>query len=181
MAVDMRDIPTEFTLGKKKFAVVIEIMDRNLESIVLQTLPKLRGRGILALRDEREGRTKPKTFFQIHQFAAFLEAHRSLDIMREDESKLLASRPPRPSLGRFFGTSHDGPGIAHRLPLPTREPTAELHPEGSRHQRFDAVIKAVANHGLDGKNGVVASQELNTARPWELKYRSRARALQTPC
>src|ERR1017187_8794616 len=114
MAVDVRRIPTEFTLGKKKFAVVIEIVNRHLESVVHQSLPELSRGGIFALRYEVEGGTKPEPFFQIHQLAAFLKASPALDIMGQHQGKLLASRPAGPVLGRRLGTSHDGPDVPHR-------------------------------------------------------------------
>ena len=144
--VNFDDIAAELFFGEEELAVVVEVVNADLEAMVSEPGAKGRGDGVVAFGNEVKAGAEAEFHLQFCQFPDLCQARWSLNIVREDEGELFAVGPTRPIGRRFLGTGRDGPFVQGLLAYSDRKPAADGHPGRGRKQRLELVIEAVAKH-----------------------------------
>ena len=153
IVVNPGDIAAELFFGEEQLAIVVEVVNADLEAVLHEPCAKGRGDGVVAFGDEVKAGAEAELHLQFCQFPDLCHALWSLNIVREDEGELFAVGPARPVGRRFLGAGQDGPLVQDAIAFSQRKPAAEGHPGGGRQQRLEVVIEAVAKHGREKLKG----------------------------
>src|SRR5467141_4164386 len=75
--------------GAVKFAIVLQIMHANLESVRVQMIAQFLRCGVIAFGNEIEGGAKAQARIKFHELPAAVESPFAFHIMRENEREAL--------------------------------------------------------------------------------------------
>ena len=94
-----------------EFAVVVEIVNADLEASIEEPLAERRGHHVVAFRNEVEGGTETVSHFHFGQCAHLVHSDLALDVVGQDEGEAFAIRPSRPVVGGVTGGFIDRPYV----------------------------------------------------------------------
>src|SRR5438093_12226046 len=94
---------SESRSGAVKFAVVLQVMQTDFESIASQELAQFLGNLVIPFGDKIEGRSESQPHVQFHELLTPIESCPGFNVMSEDKSKTLSEWPTWPTLGRLTG------------------------------------------------------------------------------
>src|SRR5271169_4949398 len=120
-------------------------MHTNFKSSVMQAMTHLRDK-IIFLRHETKGRPKPHVLFQPDQLMTFVPAFGRFNIMGQNKSELLLSRPSRPLLrGPFCGFIYR-PDVFASCELLINKASSRNYLEPPWNKRFYRIVNVIPQH-----------------------------------
>ena len=125
-------LSAELVSRRIELAVMMQVMDADLESTLDKPGTKLGRHRVLTFGNEVERRAESKFHFEFGQLFYSIESSSAFDIMGQDECEFLAIWPTGPTLRRVLGALLDWPDGATTLQDSPNVESPQRHAQAGR-------------------------------------------------